>query len=96
MSILREEDFEINRGVTSRAPGPGRAYETTILELDIPGIGEAYKELMEWSGTYGKQIRGNLSPAFKDQLKYFTSDSPQEEDSDSTQHVLCFRIFLPN
>ena len=40
---------------------------------------------MEWSGTYGKQIRGGLSPAFKEQLKYFNSDSPQEEDSDSTE-----------
>ena len=24
-------------------------------------------------------------PAFKEQLKYFNSDSPQEEDSDSTE-----------
>jgi len=29
--------------------------------------------------------RGGLSPAFKEQLKYFNSDSPQEEDSDSTE-----------
>ena len=38
---------------------------------------------MEW--YLWEANRGGLSPAFKEQLKYFNSDSPQEEDSDSTE-----------
>ena len=68
-----------------------KSYEADILEQeqDITEIGKAYEELMTWSGTFGPQFRGAVSPGFKSMFPYLRSDPPpDEEDPDSAEQEL--------